>query len=165
MLRHEFPQAAVYDFEPYGYDGRQLCSPGFDLPVGLLQRSRFGMFPEYHTSADNLDFISAEALADSFDKCVAALEILEANGVYINTNPKCEPQLGKRGLYQAIGGQNQSQTLEMAILWVLNQSDGSHSLLDIASRSGVHFKTIRLAADMLLEHHLLKEDVQSACAE
>ena len=147
----------IIDFHPYGYDERQFCSPGFNLPVGCVMRTPFGQYPEYHTSADNLDFISAESLSDSFEKCVTALDILETNNVYVNQNPKCEPQLGKRNLYQSVGGQTHTQMTDMAILWVLNQSDGSHSLLDISERSGYPFPTIRHAANLLLEHQLLKE--------
>ena len=120
-------------------------------------RTPFGQYPEYHTSADNLEFLSLEALSDSVAKCVSALEILESNKSYLNQNPKCEPQLGRRGLYQAVGGQTQTKTNEMALLWVLNLSDGSHSLLDIADRSGYSFESIKKAADLLIRHQLLKE--------
>jgi len=165
LLAKSESESQIIDFHPYGYDERQFCSPGFNLPVGCVMRTPFGQYPEYHTSADNLDFISPDALADSFDKCKSALEILERNGVYLNSNPKCEPQLGKRNLYSAVGGETQTKTLDMAILWVLNQSDGSQSLLDIADRSGFSFDTIRRAAELLVAHNLLKEDVASACAE
>jgi aminopeptidase-like protein len=120
-------------------------------------RTPFGEYPEYHTSADNLEFISSEALVDSLHKCVSAMEILEHNRLYLNQNPKCEPQLGKRGLYQSVGGQTQSRVNEMTLLWVLNLCDGAHTLLDIVEKSGYNFDTIKAAADMLLEHDLLKE--------
>ena len=119
-------------------------------------RTPFGQYPEYHTSADNLEFISLEALLDSFDKCAAALQLLEDNKVYFNQNPKCEPQLGRRGLYQAVGGQTQTKINEMALLWVLNLSDGSHSLLDIAETSGYEFQAIKKAAELLAGQQLLK---------
>jgi aminopeptidase-like protein len=122
-------------------------------------RTPFGQYPEYHTSADNLEFISPEALVDSLGKCASVLDILEANDIYCSTNPKCEPQLGKRGLYQALGGQTHSSATEMATLWVLNQSDGNHSLLDIAERSGYEFDAIRTAADLLVQHDLLVEAI------
>lgn len=147
--------AEVVDFSPYGYDERQYCSPGFDLPVGLIQRSRHGQFPEYHTSADNLDFIAPEHLATSFAVISEALDIIERDGRYLNTSPKCEPQLGKRGLYAAIGGHARASELSMAMLWVLNLSDGGASLLDIAERSRMPFSAIAGAADVLIEHGLL----------
>jgi aminopeptidase-like protein len=149
------------DFSPYGYDERQFCSPGFNLPVGCFMRTPHGQFPEYHTSADNLEFVKAEYLADSFSKCLSIFYILENNKIYLNQNPKCEPQLGKRGLYGAIGGQQDGKQQELAMLWVLNLSDGNCSLLDISERSGIRFDIIKNAADVLLEHDLLKESPSS----
>ncbi len=110
----------VIEFSPYGYDERQYCSPGFDLPVGRLSRTPHGEFPEYHTSADDLDFVRPEKLADAFATCLAILDVLEADRIYVSTNPKCEPQLGRRGLYHSIGGLAHSPESEMAMLWVLN---------------------------------------------
>jgi aminopeptidase-like protein len=147
----------VFDFSPYGYDERQFCSPGFNLPVGCFMRTPHGKFPEYHTSADNLEFVRPESLVDSFAKCLAILDVLERNKTYVNRNPKCEPQLGKRGLYSQIGGQKDGKLQELAMLWVLNLSDGKHSLLDIAERSNLGFAVIHNAAKTLLEHGLLDE--------
>jgi aminopeptidase-like protein len=145
----------IIDFFPYGYDERQYCSPAFDLPVGCFQRTPHGQYPEYHTSADNLNFVRPEYMSDSFSKLLRILDILENDRIYLNTNPKCEPQLGKRGLYKAIGGQS-GQVDQMALLWVLNLSDGRHSLLDIAERSGTEFDQIKDAADLLEHHGLLR---------
>jgi aminopeptidase-like protein len=156
VLQHSGEDYEVIEFSPYGYDERQFCSPGFDLPVGNLMRTPHGRFPEYHTSADNLDFVQPPYLANSFAKCLAVLTVLENNLTYLNQNPKCEPQLGKRGLYRMMGGP-EGESDELAMLWVLNLSDGSHSLLDIATRSGYPFATIKKAADLLLEHSLLTE--------
>jgi aminopeptidase-like protein len=156
VLRNSSDGSKIIDFHPYGYDERQFCSPGFNLPVGCVMRTPFGQYPEYHTSADNLEFINLGALSDSVAKCVHALEILESNRVYINQNPKCEPQLGRRGLYQAVGGQTQTKINEMSLLWVLNFSDGSHSLLDIAEKSGYEFASIKNAADLLAASQLIK---------
>jgi aminopeptidase-like protein len=118
-------------------------------------RTPNGSFPEYHTSADNLEFVRPELLEQSYDACRAILDALEHNRSYINQNPKCEPQLGKRGLYRAIGGAA-DRVDELAYLWVLNLSDGKHALLDIAERSGYPFAAIKNAADRLREHDLLK---------
>jgi aminopeptidase-like protein len=148
---------AVMDFSPFGYDERQFCSPGFDLPVGCLMRTPHGSYPEYHTSADDLNFVRPECLAESLSMCLSVLNILEDNRRYINTNPKCEPQLGRRGLYQDVGGQHEKKLRELAILWVLNLSDGNHSLLDISERSGLEFISIKDAADALCKHGLLTE--------
>lgn len=157
VLSHSEQDHNIIDFLPYGYDERQFCSPGFNLPVGCLMRSPNSKFPEYHTSADNLDFIQPECLADSFVKCLGVLSVLEHNKIYVNQNPKCEPQLGKRGLYRSIGGSSGTGLNELALLWTLNLSDGQHSLLDIAERSGFKFDVIKQVADALIETHLLKE--------
>jgi aminopeptidase-like protein len=157
VLKHSGKSYKVVDFSPYGYDERQYCSPGFNLPVGCLQRTPHGEYPEYHTSADNCDFVKPEYLADSLLKYLSVLDILENNRTYINTNPKCEPQLGKRGLYEKIGGENDRKEKQLAMLWVLNLSDGNNTLLDISERSGFQFDLIKDAADTLHEHHLLKE--------
>jgi aminopeptidase-like protein len=147
----------VVEFVPYGYDERQYCSPGFNLPVGCFMRSPNGEFPEYHTSADNLDFVSPASLADSCDKLTAVLEVLEHDRRYLNTNPKGEPQLGRRGLYGPTGGHTRLPGFEMALLWVLNFSDGAHSLLDIAERAAMPFAAIRQAADALVSAELLED--------
>jgi len=156
VLQHSGQQHQILEFSPYGYDERQYCSPGFNLPVGCLMRTPHGRFAEYHTSADNLSFIGPAALADTFSQCLAIFNILENNRTYVNQNPKCEPQLGKRGLYGAIGGSHPKQ-LEFAMLWVLNLSDGNSSLLDIAERSGTEFALIAEAAQLLHSHHLIAE--------
>ena len=150
-----YEQQAI-DFFPYGYDERQYNSPGFRLAVGSLMRGRHGKFPEYHTSADNLRFVSAEHMGESLRVCKDILGLLQGNAVYRSLEPYGEPQLGKRGLYRAIGGTN-IPDLQMALLWVLNLSDGEHSLLDIAERSRMDFRAIRAAADALQEHHLIEE--------
>ena len=156
VLEHSGEQNEILEFSPYGYDERQYCSPAFNLPVGCLMRTPHGRFPEYHTSADNMDFVDPAALADTFAKCLAIFSVLENNRVYLNRNPKCEPQLGKRGLYSAMGGAEVKQ-LELAMLWVLNVSDGSFSLLDVAERSGLRFDLIQRAGDLLEKHDLLEE--------
>jgi aminopeptidase-like protein len=143
-------------FAPWGYDERQFCSPGFDLPVGRLSRTPHGEYPEYHTSADDLSFVRAESLADSRRLCLDAFELLERDRVYRNLSPKGEPQLGRRGLYGSLGGEPDRST-ELALLWVLNLSDGRHSLLEIAELSGLAFDAVSRAAEALLEHHLLAE--------
>jgi aminopeptidase-like protein len=161
-LRDSSDAFALHEFSPYGYDERQFCSPGFNLPVGCFMRTPHGEFPEYHTSADNLELIQPEFLADSLTKCLSVLEILEGNRRYLNLNPKCEPQLGKRGLYGSIGGQSDGRLQELAMLWVLNLSDGAHDLLDISEKSKVRFDLIKNAADALLANNLLREASQSA---
>lgn len=146
----------VHDFSPYGYDERQYCSPGFNLAVGSLTRTPHGRFPEYHTSADSLAFVQPDALADSLRTYLSVLDVLEHNRRYRNTNPRCEPMLGRRGLYSTLGGHKDARTSELAMLWVLNYSDGSHDLLDIAAKSGIDFGTIRDVTAVLCAHDLLE---------
>jgi aminopeptidase-like protein len=155
VLRHYSESPEILEFSPYGYDERQYCSPGFNLPVGCLMRSVWGTFPEYHTSADNLDFIQPHSLAESLRVCTAVVDVLESNRKYCNQNPYCEPQLGRRNLYRSTGGESVASEIS-ARLWVLNFSDGQHSLLDIAERSGLPFAAISEAAKLLCEAKLLK---------
>lgn len=161
VLHHSGRTYKILDFSPYGYDERQYCSPGINLPVGRLSRTPHGTFPEYHTSADNMEFVHPEQLGDALAVCLQVLSVLETNATFVNVKPKCEPQLGKRGLYRMVGGPADSGINEIAMLWVLNQSDGKNSLLDIAERSGMSFESIRQAAEALEQHQLLKEDFKS----
>jgi aminopeptidase-like protein len=163
-LRARGKEFSVRDFTPYGYDERQYCSPGFDLPVGSLTRTPYGEYPEYHTSADDLSLVRPEFLADSLSIYLDVIEILESNSVYVSLCPKCEPQLGKRGLYRVLGGLSNAGKMEMALLWVLNLSDGNHSLLDIGERSGLALGPLRDAADILMGHGLLREIVHGKSA-
>ena len=146
----------IIDFSPYGYDERQYCSPAFDLSVGLILRSKFGEFPEYHTSADNLDFIRPEYLGRSFKALLDIIDIVENDFKTVSLAPNCEPNLGKRGLYGAIGGDKTAYDANLPVFWVLNQSDGTRSLLDIAVRAKIPFERIQAAAKMLSENDLLK---------
>ena len=157
VLKHSRRRYDIESFSPYGYDERQYCSPGFNLPVGCFMRTPHGKFPEYHSSADNLELMDPANLAHSLMTCLSAFYVLENNRWYCNQNPKCEPQLGRRGLYRAMGGNRDEKLQETAMLWVLNLSDGEHTLLDIAERSGLAFDTVHDAASLLLRHGLLKE--------
>jgi len=154
-VRCDGRKVKTVDFSPFGYDERQFCSPGFNLPVGLLQRSAFGTFAQYHTSADDLTFVRPEHLASSFRMILDLIAILETDWVPLNLSPKGEPQLGRRGLYSATGGHKTTSDITMGYLWVLNLADGSNSLLDMAERSGLAFRDIADAAARLKECGLL----------
>jgi aminopeptidase-like protein len=156
VLRHSGFSFQALDFIPYGYDERQYCSPGINLPVGCFLRTPNGCYPQYHTSADDLSLVTASSLAESFRQLLRVIQVLEENGRYLNLNPKCEPQLGRRGLYRQMGGMKDAAVREMAILWILNLSDGQHDLLDIAARSGLPFDQISSAVEALREADLLK---------
>jgi aminopeptidase-like protein len=150
----------VVDFVPWGWDERQFNSPGFDHPVGSLSRSREGEFEEYHSSADDLELVRPEQLKNALQTALEILEVLDADRRYLNLAPKGEPQLGKRGLYPKVGGPAAEEE-QLAMLWVLNQSDGERSLLDIAERSGVSFSDLR-AAVMRLQAAGLITPVETA---
>ena len=156
VLQHCGDPYELTDFIPYGYDERQFGSPGFNLPVGCFMRRANGRYPEYHTSADNLEFVTPTALSRSLEVVHSVVEVLEENKTYWNTTPYCEPQLGKRGLYRSIGGTITGRSAELALLWVLNLSDGTHTLLHIAERAGLPFAAIRSAADALAGQGLLR---------
>jgi aminopeptidase-like protein len=156
VLRNDEVPHRITPFVPYGYDERQYCSPGFDLPVGCLMRTPNGEYPEYHSSADNLSLLRPESLAHSLAVLRRIVAVIEGDAVYRSRNPKGEPQLGQRGLYETMGGQRAASYDQMALLWVLNLADGHHSLLDMAERAGVPFATIREAADTLVAAELLE---------
>ncbi|WP_327674351.1 DUF4910 domain-containing protein [Kitasatospora sp. NBC_00458] len=160
VLRHVLRESGrphqVTEFTPYGYDERQYCSPGFDLGVGSLSRTPYAGYPEYHTSADNPDFVSPEALADTLAVCREAFAVLDRNRRYLNLSPYGEPHLGRRGLYDSLGGRSDAKQAQLAMLWVLSLSDGGHSLLDVAERSGLPFDTVAAAADALHGAGLIK---------
>lgn len=163
VLRQAGHGDRVRGFVPYGYDERQYCSPGFNLPVGCLMRSPNGTFPEYHTSADNLTFVRADAMADSLATLMSIVDLAETDGTWVNTCPYGEPQLGRRGLYAKIGGQGSPDIAGSAfdtltLLWVLNLCDGQHTLLDIAERADKPFGAVAAAARALHEAGLLRAD-------
>ena len=149
------PGHRVVDFSPYGYDERQYCSPGFDLPVGCLSRTPYAQYPEYHTSADDLDLVGPAQLQESLEVCWEVTQVLEGNRCFRNLRPKGEPQLGRRGLYGQIGGRSDAEERQLAMLWVLNLSDGRHSLLDVAERAGLPFPMVADVAGALEEAGLL----------
>ena len=164
LKRQKIPHEIV-DFFPTGSDERQFCSPGIDLNVGSLMRTPYGEFSEYHTSLDDLKFIEKDALSDSLEKYhEIILEVdktmnninPEDNNVYVNQISKCEPQLGKRGIYQAIGGQKNESVNDLALLWILNQSNGENSLLDISIKANIPFETILQNAKILEKFSLIK---------
>jgi aminopeptidase-like protein len=157
-LRHWDSNCSILDFVPYGYDERQYCSPGFNLPVGALMRTPNGRYPEYHTSADDLKLIDAGSLGESLAVLLRIVYLLESNRVCRNLFPKGEPQLGRRGLYRSMGGTKDSPELERAMLWVLNLSDGDHDLLQIAERAGLDFMVVHSVAERLIAHGLLASE-------
>ena len=161
VLRHSGHSYEILPFNPYGYDERQFCSPDFDLPVGCLMRSVHGTFPEYHTSADNPDFVKLEALDQSYEVVATLLDLLDANRTYVRTDGRGEPQLGRRGLYRAIAGQKEAGgASQMDLLWVLNLADGKYSLLEMADRADIPFGRIQKAVRLALDAELIREVIR-----
>lgn len=148
--------ARTIDFEPYGYDERQFCSLGFDLPIGRLTRSANGCYPEYHTSADDLALLHADSLAESLRVLATAIEVIDANRRLDNLSPKGEPRLGKRGLYGDMGGSAPGR-FEHALLWLLSFSDRQHDLVAIAERSGLEFELLVRAGAALEKAGLVRD--------
>ncbi|MEL6192557.1 MAG: DUF4910 domain-containing protein [Bacteroidota bacterium] len=156
VLKMEGVAHEIREFSPYGYDERQYCSPGFNLAVGNLCRTPYSEFPEYHTSGDNLEFVKDDSLEESLEILKKIVSSLEANQTYMNLSPKCEPQLGKRGLYDATGGSSNVKDARMAMLWLLNQCDGTNDLLQISAKSGYSIELLEEVTQILLAKGLLK---------
>jgi aminopeptidase-like protein len=151
----------VVDFFPSGSDERQYCSPGFNLPVGSLMRTMYGKYPEYHTSGDNKDFISFEAMEKSVLKYLEIIELLERNEKYVNKIPYCEPQLGKRGLYPTLGSQKVSEDFVETMMWILNLADGSNDLISISEKSKIPVRQLIPVIDKLIDNGLLENETDS----
>jgi aminopeptidase-like protein len=167
VLSDEGHSSRIAPFTPFGYDERQYCSPGFDLPIGCLTRSPGGSFPQYHTSADNLDFVKPASLHDSLRILRRIVNCIEQDAIWRNACPYGEPQLGRRNLYQAIGGTDREAQMfdafnQHTLMWVLNLADGRHSLLDIAERSGQRFEAVAAAATALHGVGLLLREPSAA---
>ena len=149
VLRDSGRPHRVLDWDPWGGDERQFCSPGFNLPMGTLQRTPHAEYDGYHTSADSLDRMSPDGMAEAVRTLLAVIDVLETDRTYVNRSPFGEPQLGRRGLFRTSGGAVATPDDEKALLWVLNQTDGDASLVDIAVRSGIAYPVIRRAAERL----------------
>ncbi|MGZ8744223.1 MAG: DUF4910 domain-containing protein [Nocardioides sp.] len=145
----------VRGYSPYGYDERQFNAVGFDLPFGRLTRTPHGEYPEYHTSADDLGFVTDVELEESLAALTEIVDVLEHDATYVNLSPYGEPPLGARGLYPPMGGKSASDAV-MAMLWTLGYSDGRTSLLEIAEVAGVDFAGLHAAATDLAAAGLLE---------
>lgn len=156
VLRDAGAPHELLPFAPVGYDERQYCSPGFDLPVGALSRGRSGAYPEYHTSADTPDLVRPDRLAETVRRCLEVFEVLEGDRAYLNRFPRGEPMLGRRGVFSSRAWPSHSDAALQAAFWTLNLSDGAHTLLDVAERSGLPFGIVRATAEALETAGLLE---------
>ncbi len=159
VFRKNRPKSKVLNFSPLGSDERQYCSPGFNLPVGVLTRSMYGTFDEYHTSADNLNYVTEESLQESLNMYIKIIKLYEENRKFIRCNPFCEPQMGKYDLYREMGGAGEDNlnNLSQQRMWLLNYADGNTDLLDISAKSNFDVSSLKLASKALIENKLIIE--------
>jgi aminopeptidase-like protein len=154
VLKHHAPDFVRYTFLKRGSDERQYCSPGVNLPFCSILRTRYGDYPEYHTSLDDLNLISADGLGGAWNVYARCLLLLDKNKRYRTTTP-CEPQLGRRGLYQSLGTTD-PHLRERALANILAYADGDHDVIDIAEICGVDALELLPLIDLLLHHNLLE---------
>ena len=159
---HEDRRVTVKDFDPIGSDERQYGSPGIDLPIGSLSRSRHGEYREYHTSKDDLDFVSERGIAGSLAAYLRAIQVLEMNCRPTRTDPFCEPQLGRRGLYPKLGAAREVDDYLTKLMHILAFSDGDHDLIDIANRLGCPVWGLREPLEKLVDADLVRLNIEAA---
>jgi aminopeptidase-like protein len=174
-----------YPFDINGSDERQYSSPFFRIPIGTICKDKYYEYSYYHTSLDNLDFISASNLVQTLKIYLHTIENLEMNKTYHSLNPKCEPQLGKRGLYPKLGGQIKQNARILSnpeesnpeekkyklsddeaisqkdidlIGWIMFDCDGKSSLLDIAEKRNFLIRDLYQTAEKLMRHNLIEEN-------
>lgn len=155
ILNYTETGSTFVDYCMRGSDERQYCWPGIDLPVGSLMRSKYAEYNAYHTSADNLNFVSNENLNKSFDKFKLCIEMLEANKKYL-VKTMCEPQLGRRGLYPTLSVKNSIDYVR-DMRNVLVYCDGQNDLLDIAEKIKRPIVYVKEMTDKFLEADIIKE--------
>ncbi|GAB4576909.1 MAG: DUF4910 domain-containing protein [Roseibium sp.] len=154
VLHHGVGDYVSYSYLDRGSDERQYCSPGVDLPVACILRSKYGEYPEYHTSLDDLELVTPAGLAGAYAAFRRSLELIENNGFWQATTP-CEPQLGKRGLYPTISTARGANSVRN-IMNVLSYADGTRDLIDLADTIGENaFDCLTIIA-RLEEHGLLR---------
>lgn len=157
VLSFDQPGFKEWDFNTRASDERQYQSPHVDLPLVSLMRSKYATYPEYHTSLDNLDLVTAKGLQGSYDVAVKCLELLEHNRTYVTTTIG-EPQLGKRGLYPT-GERSLYTPKSKMIVDILAYADGTNDLIEISNKIGVAPWEMYSIVETLIEHGLLKAGV------
>lgn len=155
VLQHSKKEYVLYEFWQSSSDERQYNSPGIDLPVGSLMRTKYGCYPEYHTSADNLDFVTPQALADSLEMYIRCLDVLENNHKYVAT-VLCEPQLGKRGLYPTLSKKTSYSSFR-SMKNLISYCDGALDLVSIAEKIKCPVSQLFPIVEKLVEHNLLRK--------
>jgi aminopeptidase-like protein len=143
----------IYSYLDRGSDERQYCAPGVDLPLISLMRTKYGEYRQYHTSLDDLEFVTPQGLQGGFElvrDCIAELE----SSVYLQTPIKGEPQLGKRGLYHTMHARTVADEVLLRT-HILAYADGMHSVVDIAELTGRPVSEIEMLTAELLDHGLV----------
>ncbi|MDF2452225.1 MAG: hypothetical protein K0S26_1729 [Bacteroidota bacterium] len=156
VLKHSGKKYSVLDFDPLGSDERQYCSPGFNLPVASLMRSKYHDYPEYHTSLDNKALISFEAMAETVQMYFSIVKAMEVNGYYKNTIQFCEPNMGKRGLYEDLSGALTMPQQLSTRMRLINYMDGKTSLLEFCERYQLNIADLRNEIDLLIQKGVLE---------
>ena len=155
VLAHLHPNHKQYSYLDRASDERQYCSPGVDLPVASIMRTKYGAYPEYHTSLDDLGLISPEGLYGGFEVVKLCIQSLEKNHYY-QTKLLCEPQLGKRGLYPTLSTKD-SQTMVRDMMNLIAYCDGTNDLLNIAEIINVPIWKLFDLVDLLTEHQIIEQ--------
>tara|TARA_B100000767_G_scaffold275756_1_gene315103 strand:+ start:7637 stop:8908 length:1272 start_codon:yes stop_codon:yes gene_type:complete len=138
-LKNHYPNFIKYSWLDRGSDERQYCSPGVDLPISSITRTKFGEYPEYHTSLDNFNVVTKKGLNDSLVLYLECIDIFEKNRFYPKVKVFCEPQLGKRGLYPNISTKESGKTVKNMMNFI-SYCDGSNSILEISEICGIPFE-------------------------
>ena len=153
VMRHHAPDHVEYSYLDRGSDERQYCSPGVDLPVASIMRTRYQSYPEYHTSLDDLTVVTPTGLEGGFNAVQKVIQLIEGNRFYKAAYP-CEPQLGKRGLYPTLSTRGAGNTVR-AMTNLLAYADGTRDLIDIAALTGISADEALDTAARLLEAGLI----------
>ncbi|QTL34222.1 DUF4910 domain-containing protein [Pseudoalteromonas viridis] len=156
VLKYTVPEYRLYDFLSRGSDERQYCAPGVDLPVGSIMRTRYGDYPEYHTSLDDLSLVTPQGLAGGLRVCMDAIKLIEANAFY-KVTVLCEPQLGKRGLYPTLSSMSLDYTDVRTLTNLIAYCDGEHDLIEIADKIKVCALDLLPTVEKLVSEGLLEK--------
>ncbi len=144
----------IHSFLKRGSDERQYNSPGVDLPISSIFRTKYGEYPEYHTSLDNFDIVTLKGITGGFKVAKKSIEILLEN-IYPKYKIICEPQMGKRGLYPTLSTKTEKQ-LTRSYMDFLQYSDGSNSLKKISNLINLDHKSVKKINLVLLKNGLIR---------
>jgi len=156
VLNHTQPNFIKYSYLDRGSDERQYCSPGVDLPIASVMRSKYHTYSEYHTSLDNLNYISAEGLFGAYDILTKCISCIENNKVYRATI-LCEPQMGKRNLWPTLGGSKVKENKVKNMMDILVYADGKNDLLEIAEKINMSMIKAQDLIEIMLKEKLIEE--------